>query len=260
MIQTKKSLPYKNLCTEFYDLDKPSAPHDALAYYLNHAKKAKGPILEPMCGTGHFLIPMLEAGLEVTGFDNSEQMLSICKNKCQDKNLKCQLHEVSFELFKPIQKYKMIFIPNGSFCLLVDHKEVSHALNSIHEMLEDNGIFILEIETVNAINKLQKIWKSRYVKKQDGSLIILNHSSHFDEKLFIQNVLCRYEHWDNNAISQTEVEEFRLKIYRTLEIENLLKKHGFQISKGIKPYTNKKAKKNSEILLYECKKYNRRSL
>ena len=58
------SSTYQNLCTEYYGLDKPSAPEDALAYYLEHAKEAKGPILEPMCGTGSFLIPLFGAGFE----------------------------------------------------------------------------------------------------------------------------------------------------------------------------------------------------
>ena len=47
---------YLNLCTEYYDLDKPEAPTDALQFYLKYADEAHGPILEPMCGTGRFLV------------------------------------------------------------------------------------------------------------------------------------------------------------------------------------------------------------
>jgi hypothetical protein len=43
----KESPPYRVLCTEFYDLDKPFAPEDALQCYLQYAEEAKGPILEP---------------------------------------------------------------------------------------------------------------------------------------------------------------------------------------------------------------------
>ena len=49
---------YGSLCTEFYDLDKPSAPADALAFYVARARKVGGRILEPMCGSGRFLLPM----------------------------------------------------------------------------------------------------------------------------------------------------------------------------------------------------------
>ena len=54
---------YKKLCSEYYDLDKPSAPTEALEYYHKEALRANGPVLEPMCGTGRFLIPLLERGI-----------------------------------------------------------------------------------------------------------------------------------------------------------------------------------------------------
>ena len=83
-----ESTPYKTLCTQFYELDKPFAPKEALGWYLNHAKEANGPILEPMCGTGRFLLPLLEKGYSVTGFDYSPDMLEICRKKCEAQGLK----------------------------------------------------------------------------------------------------------------------------------------------------------------------------
>lgn len=60
---------YLSLCTEVYDLSKPNPPEDAYAFYRVYAMKANGPILEPMCGTGRFLLPLLEEGFNVHGFD-----------------------------------------------------------------------------------------------------------------------------------------------------------------------------------------------
>ena len=45
---------YLSLCSQYYELDKPDAPHDALEFYLKYVKNTDGPILEPMCGTGRF--------------------------------------------------------------------------------------------------------------------------------------------------------------------------------------------------------------
>jgi hypothetical protein len=50
---------YGSLCTEFYDLDKPNAPRDALDFYALKARAAGGRVLEPMCGSGRFLVPMV---------------------------------------------------------------------------------------------------------------------------------------------------------------------------------------------------------
>jgi hypothetical protein len=54
----QQSIPYKILGTKYYELDKPNAPEDALQWYLIYAKEANGLILELMCWTGRFLIPL----------------------------------------------------------------------------------------------------------------------------------------------------------------------------------------------------------
>lgn len=43
---------YNDLCTKFYEADKPRAPKAALDFYMEYARKANGKILEPMCGSG----------------------------------------------------------------------------------------------------------------------------------------------------------------------------------------------------------------
>lgn len=94
----KDSIPYKTLCAQYYDLDKPAASEDALKCYLEYAKEARGPILEPMCGTGSFLIPMLEKGYAITGFDYSPHMLEICLSKCRDRGVNAELFEADLKL------------------------------------------------------------------------------------------------------------------------------------------------------------------
>src|SRR3990167_8744186 len=42
IVWSRKVETYQSLCTEFYDLDKPEAPKDALGFYLKFAEKAEG--------------------------------------------------------------------------------------------------------------------------------------------------------------------------------------------------------------------------
>ncbi|MFV7789733.1 hypothetical protein ACNO6Z_02635 [Aliarcobacter lanthieri] len=72
---------YGKLSSEVYELDKPiGSSFGDVEYYLSRLKDIKGPILEPATGTGRILIPLVEAGLDVSGFDLSNEMLDICKN------------------------------------------------------------------------------------------------------------------------------------------------------------------------------------
>ena len=59
---------------EGYDVDEHRQP--LLAFYLNRWRQAGSPtpLLEPMCGTGFFLIPFLEAGADIDGLDAAHAM------------------------------------------------------------------------------------------------------------------------------------------------------------------------------------------
>ena len=46
---------YGNLCTEMYEILHKEAPQDELEFYLSYAEKGMS-ILEPMCGSGRFLV------------------------------------------------------------------------------------------------------------------------------------------------------------------------------------------------------------
>lgn len=250
----KQSESYRELCTEFYVLDNPHAPLDALRYYLACAAEANGSVLEPMCGAGRFLIPLIEEGYDVTGFDNSPHMLEVCRNKCFEKKINPQLVEASFETFSSNISYKLIFIPSASFCLLVDLVDVQQALRKIFECLANNGKFIFEIETLKAVREPQGIWSGRWIKKDDGSLFLHNRIFHFDTVTNIETRLCRKELWENNRIVQTEVEEFRLHLYVHNELDEILEGIGFKIKNKFIPYTRTQADENAQMILYECVK------
>ncbi|KAF3361785.1 Uncharacterized protein PHSC3_001675 [Chlamydiales bacterium STE3] len=250
----QSSIPYKALCTEYYELDKPNAPEDALQWYLGYAKEANGPILEPMCGTGRFLIPLLEHGYPITGFDYSPHMLEVCQKKCKDLNLTFSLVEATFETFSLPGLFNLIFIPSSSFCLLTNPKQAIQALKFISNRLNSKGKFVFEIETLKAAGKSPGVWKGRWVDRADGSKIVINTLSHFNAISRIETVLCRYELWKNNHLAQTEVEDFRLKLYEPSEIEKLLDQQGLRIigKWQAEPYVKMKPRGSATTILYEC--------
>ena len=54
-----------------------------MEFYLSYAEKEMS-ILEPLCGSGRFLIPFLEKGYQIKGVDNSREMLEKLKQKAPD--------------------------------------------------------------------------------------------------------------------------------------------------------------------------------
>ena len=72
---------YKRLCARFYDIAYPSPPPDEFAFYRDILREVDGPILEPMCGSGRFVVPLLEHGCDIYGFDGSVDMIEACRNR-----------------------------------------------------------------------------------------------------------------------------------------------------------------------------------
>ncbi len=250
----KESIPYRGLCTEYYELDKPTPPEDALQCYLRYAEEAHGKILEPMCGTGRFPIPLLERGYSVTGFDYSPYMLDVCRKKCNERGLACNLLEATFETFSLREEYDLIFIPSGSFGHLITSEQINQALTLIADRLKPGGKFVVEIETLKAIRGPQGVWRGRWIDKPDGSKIVINILSRFDPISRVETGLFRYELWEGNTVSRTEVEDYHVRHYEPAEIEKLLEQHNLKI-KGkwqADPHSRIEARDDDAVILYEC--------
>lgn len=54
-------------------------------FYVDFAVESGGTVLEIGCGTGRILIPTTRVGINITGLDKSEEMLSICRRKLESE-------------------------------------------------------------------------------------------------------------------------------------------------------------------------------
>src|SRR3990167_1579272 len=248
-----KMRAYKNLCTELYDLDKPHPPEDAFNFYMNHAKNSPGPILEAMCGTGRFLIPMLEQGIELEGLDASSHMLSACKRKCAEKNLKPKLYHEELLNMSLDKKYGLIFIPSGSFSLVADTYEAKLCLETLYKHLLPNGHLIFEVEIHQAVPTHLGYWQrgAKSHERWDGAKIVLNTFSLYDKEKQILQTECLYELVKDHKIIETETEELQLRLYKEHEVEPWLKEIGFTKVKSRKGYSDELHDKNHDSMIYE---------
>ena len=229
---------YLSLCTEVYELSKPNPPKDAYAFYRDYAIKANGHILEPMCGTGRFLLPLIEDGFDVHGFDASDHMLGVLHAKTKPKNLKPTVWKGFVEDLKRPEKYNLIFIPSGSFCLIIDPVQVEKSLKAIYYHLSDDGVFLFEAETVQAVPE-QGVWHGSVWPKPNGQKIILSQLATLQDNICTS--LCKYELMEAGKIIHTEIEELRVKIYEQDQLMEMLKSAGFKHIRTLKAFEQSSA-------------------
>ncbi|WP_031562540.1 class I SAM-dependent DNA methyltransferase [Legionella wadsworthii] len=250
----KKLDTYQNLCTEVYDLSKPNAPQDAYSFYRSYAVEAKGPILEPMCGTGRFLLPLAEEGFDIHGFDASQPMLERLHAKARRKNLNSKVWPGFIEDLNHSEKYSLIFIPSGSFCLITEKTDIQKALKIIYEHLEDKGLFVFEVETRYAVPNELGIWRGSRWPKEDGTLIVLSQLAMLNEEVCYS--IGKYELIENNRVIQTEVEEYKIRIYQDPSfLHNLLTEVGFSKVRMVKGFDrNASPDEKDDSIVFECRK------
>lgn len=139
----EKTNYYGSLCTELYEILHKEAPEDELNFYLSYAKQGMK-ILEPLCGSGRFLIPFMDKQLNISGIDLSKEMLQkLIEKQPNAKVVQKNLLEYSSE-----EKFDYIFITSGSVSLFTDIDLCKQILSKLKSMLAKNGKLVFAVDTV----------------------------------------------------------------------------------------------------------------
>lgn len=219
---------YGSLSSEVYDMDKPIGhSFGDVEFYINRLETCKGHILEPATGTGRILIPLLEKGLKVDGFDSSKEMLNICESNCKKRGLQTKLFEAKMEDFSQDKKYDAIIVPTGTFLLLHKRSDSIKALKNFYNHLSNGGRLILDIFFQRDISigiVSTKTWEC-----SNGDIITLENK--VVEVDYINQYTIshgRYERWREGVLLQTELEHFPLRWYGVEEFRLILEGIGFK--------------------------------
>ena len=219
---------YNTLSAEVYDMDKYiGRSFGDIEFYLERLKACEGPILEPGVGTGRILVPLLEQGLKVEGFDLSAEMLNLCHKNCEKRGLHPKLFQGRMETFDLNSKYDAIIVPTGTFLLLYEREDSLKALKNFYRHLSDGGRLLIDIflQTDMEMDKVTtKTWETN-----DGDSITLETKTvgvdYIKQYTTLHN---RYEKWKNGVLIETELERFPLRWYGIEEFKMLLESVGFE--------------------------------
>jgi ubiquinone/menaquinone biosynthesis C-methylase UbiE len=240
---------YGELCTRMYESNKSIADGKELEFFFSFVKDKNMKVLEPMCGNGRMLIPFMQEGIDIEGFDISDEMLNLCKEKCKELNLNPIVFNENMENFKSEKKYDLIIIPFGSFSLLPDHL-VNTSLNNMKSVLKNNGKILLTIITKKNEPEVFQDWvQTNRVEFNDETIVEYRKVQYDVEKRMLHTKL-KYELIKESTIIKTEIMDFPMRLYENDEFENILKINGLQkvvIHKVVDGYGT-----GNSFNVYEC--------
>ena len=216
----------------FYDLDYDSFQED-VAMYLGFAERTGGPLLELGCGTGRLLLPLAEAGYEVTGVDMSEQMLAIARAKLDAGDLSDQatllladMREVQLE-----QRYRLAFIAINSFMHLTTMEDQLAALRAWRDALLPGGLLVIDVFNPNPQQLLEADGRvemqGRWFDPDTGATVMKHFTRTLDDALQLQHVLFIYDEVLPDGTVRRTLAPFQARYLYRFEGELLLDKAGF---------------------------------
>lgn len=242
---------YGELCTQVYETNKSMASGEEFEFYLSFVKHKDMQLLEPMCGNGRMLLPFMEKGIEIDGFDISEEMLSLCRLKAQRLNLEPNVFYCRLEEFKSEKRYDLVLIPFGSFSLLPDDL-VKDSLANMRKVLKDDGKILLTVITNNGPIIEIPEWIETNRQYIDGNEIIEYKTVSFDQKNKMLNTILKYQLIKDGHLKKEEIMEFPVRLYENGEFENVLEANGF--TNFTRHEVENGYGKGSPFHVFECRK------
>lgn len=243
---------YGAMCTEIYDLDKPPGSLPDVPFWIDRLAGTDGPILEAGVGTGRLLIPLLEVGFQVEGFDGSPDMLATCDRHCAGRGLSPALRQARFQDFAYDHSFAAILVPVGTFNLIDDFAEALGVLRRFFDHLAPGGRLMIDLLPPGYLTGERpdiRTWTT-----PSGDLLRIEGRA-VDIDLVRQRRVThdRYERWRDGRLVESELEIMAFRVWGLKEFEMALAMAGFsQISVGADHQPGKRPGRSSRILNFEA--------
>jgi SAM-dependent methyltransferase len=218
---------YGSLASHVYQLDKPVGhSFGDVEFYLDALRGLRGPVLEPAVGSGRVIIPLLQAGLDVEGFDASPEMLAICRENCEAAGLTPRLSQARFEDFSCDRPVEAIIMPVGSFHLITSFETAMAVFESFHAHLAPAGRLLIDLSVASGIHQAGP--RTRHWYDAAGDRFTLHESpAELDGIAQLATFHHRYEQWRNGNLVRSESELFAMRWWSMEEFRLALIQTGF---------------------------------
>lgn len=230
---------------EVYDLFMDNVPYGEWSDYLIGLLKeygvSDGLVLELGCGTGKMTRLLAEAGYDMTGVDNSGEMLRIARDAGQEEdNILYLLQDMrEFELYGTVKAVVSIC---DSMNYILEEADLLKVFRLVNNYLDPGGIFIFDL---NTIYKYQEVLGETAIceNREEGSFIWENfyeeeaRINQYDLTLFIK---------EKNGLYRKYEETHFQRAYELEQVKALIEQAGMEVAACYDAFTYENIKKDSE--------------
>jgi SAM-dependent methyltransferase len=210
-----------------------------VAFFVEEARAAGGPVLEVGCGTGRVLIPTARAGVEIVGLDLSPHMLQVCGERVarepEEVRSRVRLVRADMRSFGLARTFALVTLPFRPFQHLTTVEDQLSCLASIHRHLERGGRLVLDLfnpslEALVQDNLGREAGEEPEFTTPDGRRVTRRHKI-VSRDVFhqVNQVELIYDVTHPDGRKERLVHAFPMRYLFRYEAEHLLVRSGFEV-------------------------------
>lgn len=159
-----------------------------IAALIEHHQPETRTILEIACGTGAVL-GLLSESYEVTGLDQSRQMLAIARRKLPH----VKLHRQDMRSFRLHRRFDVIICIFDSINHLLRFSDWQKVFRRVESHLNDGGVFIFDVNTIGRLRRLYHSppWTTEFGRNWEIINVTKGRGDRFDWNLRVLEYLGR---------------------------------------------------------------------
>ncbi|MBN1459378.1 MAG: class I SAM-dependent methyltransferase, partial [Armatimonadetes bacterium] len=205
-------------------------------FWLSLAEEAHGEVLEIACGTGRVLLPLAQAGVDITGMDISEGMLAVARRKLAEEAAEVSgrvtLVQGDMTEFELGRQFGLVIIPFSAFQVLLTRADQRASLQRCRAHLKARGRLAIDVfnPRLSRLTSAEPVLEGpREFAGPGGETVRWSGETEYD--LATQTLRSRWRYERTAAGGQTTVSEhlLALRYFFRFEMEWMLEACGFQI-------------------------------
>lgn len=238
----------------FYDqLAHLTAPADH-SLYAARVEQHGGPVLELACGTGRVCFALAELGVETTGLDSSEQMISWARDQATKRGLPTQFHVADMRDFD-LRQQALILLPYNSFNHLHTRPDIESCLHAVARHMSSESRFIIDTFNPNprALHTVETEPREllSFNEPVTGTPISLFEQNRYEPATQINHITWRFRAQGHGDL---RVEHLEMRVFFPQELDSTLAWQGFEIEEKLGDYAGAPFESGSSKQIVICRR------
>jgi SAM-dependent methyltransferase len=204
-------------------------------------------VLDLCCGTGEHAIRMASLGYEVTGVDQSQDMLDIATAKAMVSGLSIDFTCKDVFKLEFKEKFEVAYCLGYTFLYMTTNSDARRFFKTIRDALLPGGLFLFDF--INGLSLIKDFDKDEFTYQHGDATIRQHDKWSLDKRRRVKHLDFEYEISDSEGRVQRISAEEDVRIFYDDEVQTLLSSCGFSDVESFGDYTIEQKRTDEPYIL-----------